>query len=300
MVSWWQKFKKGLEKTSSQVSRALTFTKLDDEALDKIEEALILSDMGVKRSMALRQLLEKRRVQTTQEAQQVLYQELCKQLDSVAQPFVVTAEKKPFVILMVGVNGAGKTTTIGKLAYQMKKKGLKVSLGAIDTFRMAAIEQLQLWGEKVGCPVYAGEQGADPAGAAYEALQKARKNKEDVLFLDTAGRLQNKKELMEELKKIIRVIQKIDETAPHAVLLTLDATIGQNTISQVAAFKEMTNVTGLVMTKLDGTAKGGILIALADQFHIPIHYVCIGESEEDLHDFSVQDYVKGLLGIDNE
>ncbi len=300
MANWWQRLKKGLEKTSSQVSRALTFTRLDDETLEELEETLILSDMGVERAMTLRALLEKKKVQTAEEAKQVLFDELVERVEPVAKPLVVDADKKPFVILMVGVNGAGKTTTIGKLAGQMKDKGLKVAFGAVDTFRMAAIEQLQAWGQRTGCAVYAKEQGADPAGTAYDALQAAKKNGDDVLFLDTAGRLQNKKELMEELRKIIRVIQKIDASAPHGVLLTLDATVGQNALSQVAAFNDITDVTGLVMTKLDGTAKGGILIALADRFQIPIHYVGVGEGKEDLNDFTARDYVSGLLGMDNE
>lgn len=300
MASWWQRFKKGLEKTSSQVSQALRFTHLDAQTLDELEETFILSDMGVQTAMQLRALLERKKPQTEQEAKELIFEELVKRMEPVAKPLIIDRDKKPFVILMVGVNGAGKTTTIGKLAQQMKEQGLKVAFGAVDTFRMAAIEQLQAWGQKTGCPVYAKEQGADPAGTAYDALQAAHKNADDVLFLDTAGRLQNKKELMEELRKIIRVIRKIDSTAPHAVLLTLDATVGQNAVSQTAAFKEMTDVTGIVMTKLDGTAKGGILVALADQFHMPIHYVGVGESKEDLHDFTARDYAAGLLGMDHE
>ena len=300
MVNWWQRFKSGLEKTSNQVSKAFTFTRIDDKALDEIEEALILSDMGVKTAISLRTMLEKKKVQTPEEAKELIYQELVRKMKDIAVPLQINRDKRPFVILMVGVNGAGKTTTIGKLAQQMKEQGLQVSFGAVDTFRMAAIEQLQMWGKKTGCSVYAKEQGSDPAGVAYEALQQAQKNGDDVLFLDTAGRLQNKKDLMEELQKIIRVIQKIDPSAPHAVLLTLDATVGQNAISQMTSFKDITHVTGIVMTKLDGTAKGGILVALADQFHTPIHYVGVGESKEDLHDFTAEDYVSNLLGIRNE
>ena len=210
----------------------------------------------------------------------------------------IDSSKKPFVILMVGVNGTGKTTTIGKLASQLKEKGLQVSMAAADTFRMAAVEQLQEWGKKVGCNVYTSAMGADPAGTAYDAYNRAIKNKDDVLFIDTAGRLQNKKELMDELQKIVRVIKKINPDAPHATVLSLDATVGQNAISQVEAFCEITPLTGLIMTKLDGTAKGGILVALAEKFHLPVFYIGVGEKIDDLLTFNRTEYIKSLLGID--
>ena len=214
--------------------------------------------------------------------------------------FEIDRSQKPFVILMVGVNGTGKTTTIGKLASQMKAKGLQVSMAAADTFRMAAVEQLQEWGKRVGCNVYFSKMGADPAGTAYDAYNHAIKNKDDVLFIDTAGRLQNKKELMAELQKIVRVIQKINPSAPHSTILTLDATVGQNAISQVDAFGQITPLSGLIMSKLDGTAKGGILVALVSQFKLPIFYIGVGEKTDDLLTFDKSEYIDSLLGIKNE
>jgi fused signal recognition particle receptor len=212
---------------------------------------------------------------------------------------LIDVSEKPFVVLMVGVNGTGKTTSIGKLAAQLKEKGLKVSMAAADTFRMAAVEQLQEWGKRVGCNVYTSAMGADPAGTAYDAYNAAIKNKDDVLFIDTAGRLQNKKELMDELQKIVRVIKKINPTAPHATLLSLDATVGQNAISQVEAFSQIIPLSGLIMTKLDGTAKGGILVALAEKFHLPVYYIGVGEKIDDLLTFNRSEYIKSLLGMED-
>jgi len=202
------------------------------------------------------------------------------------------------VVLVVGVNGSGKTTTIGKLAKSFSDQGLKISLAAGDTFRAAAVEQLKVWGERTGCPVIARDQGADSASLAFEALQESQKRGDDLLLIDTAGRLQNKSDLMAELQKVVRVIKKHDETAPHDVLLVLDATVGQNAHSQVDIFKSMTEVTGLVLTKLDGTARGGVLVALAEKFKLPVHAIGVGESAEDLRPFEAKTFARGLLGLE--
>ena len=299
-MSFWKRLKKGLEKTSAGLERALGFSRLDSDSLEALEESLIMTDMGVKTATNLVVQVEKAKVQTSEEAKEVLAKNLETLLETVAVPFKIDTTKKPFVILMVGVNGTGKTTTIGKLAMKMKADGLKVAFGAADTFRMAAIEQLKEWGKRTDCPVYAKQIGSDAAGVAYDAFEQAKKEEMDVLFLDTAGRLQNKKELMAELQKIARVLKKLDDTAPHAVLLSLDATVGQNALQQVAVFKEMMDVSGIVMTKLDGTAKGGILVALAQQFGLPIYFIGVGEQPEDLDVFEPTSYVHSLLSLKNE
>lgn len=299
-MRWWEQLKKGLQKTSSRIELAFRWTKLDDEALEEIEDSLVLTDMGVQTAAQLTAELARQKPQSPDEARSILYQKLVALLEPAQKSFEIDKSQHPYVILMVGVNGAGKTTTIAKMAEQLKAKGLQVSFGAVDTFRMAAIEQLKVWAERTGCPVYAKTMGADPAGAAYDAYQAAIKNGDDVLFLDTAGRLQNKNELMAEVQKIVRVLKKINPLAPHCVLLTLDATVGQNALSQVAVFKEMTAVTGLVMTKLDGTAKGGILVALTENYHLPIYYIGVGEGKEDLQPFHAEAYVKSLLGMDEK
>ncbi|MBI2977569.1 MAG: signal recognition particle-docking protein FtsY, partial [Rhodospirillales bacterium] len=213
-------------------------------------------------------------------------------------PLVLDAAKKPFVVLVAGVNGSGKTTTIAKLAAAWKAEGKSVTLAAADTFRAAAIAQLQIWGERTGCPVAVAEPGADPAGLAYAAMEKAMTAHADVLAIDTAGRLQNKKHLMAELQKVVRVVKKLDASAPHAVLLVMDATVGQNALSQVEIFKEMVDVTGLVVTKLDGSAKGGIVVALAEKFGLPVHAVGVGEGLDDLRPFSADAFAGALLGIE--
>ncbi|MBO5997127.1 MAG: signal recognition particle-docking protein FtsY [Alphaproteobacteria bacterium] len=295
----WQKFKQGLQKTSDKLETVFRFTKLDDDALENLEEGLILSDMGAAVSADLVSKMARQKPQSVEEAKQILKTELDAIMSQADKKFEIDKTQKPFVILMVGVNGTGKTTTIGKLASQMKAQGLQVSMAAADTFRMAAVEQLQEWGKRVGCNVYFSKMGADPAGTAYDAYNHAIKNKDDVLFIDTAGRLQNKKELMAELQKIVRVIQKINPNAPHATLLTLDATVGQNAVSQVEAFGQITPLTGLIMSKLDGTAKGGILVALVSQFKLPIFYVGVGEKTDDLLTFDKSEYINSLLGIEN-
>lgn len=295
----WEKFKSGLKKTSSKLETALRFTKLDDAALQDLEDALVLTDMGALQSAELTSLMAKQKPQSVEEAKQILADKMKEILSPCMKPLKIERGNGPFVILMVGVNGTGKTTTIGKLASQYQQQGFKVSMAGADTFRMAAIEQLQEWAKRISCPVYTSHIGADPAGTAYDAYMQAIKNKDDILFIDTAGRLQNKKELMAELEKIVRVIKKINPNAPHATLLTLDATTGQNAILQVEAFQEITAVNGLIMTKLDGTAKGGILIALAKQFKLPVYFVGVGEKTDDLLTFDVDNYVKGLLGFDS-
>ena len=295
----WQKFKQGLQKTSDKLEIAFRFTKLDDETLEQLEESLILSDMGAVVSNQLITKMAKQKPQSVEDAKNLLEQELNLIMQDSNGELLINVSEKPFVVLMVGVNGTGKTTSIGKLAAQLKEKGLKVSMAAADTFRMAAVEQLQEWGKRVGCNVYTSAMGADPAGTAYDAYNAAIKNKDDVLFIDTAGRLQNKKELMDELQKIVRVIKKINPSAPHATLLSLDATVGQNAISQVEAFSQIIPLSGLIMTKLDGTAKGGILVALAEKFHLPIYYVGVGEKIDDLLTFNRSEYIKSLLGLED-
>jgi fused signal recognition particle receptor len=220
-------------------------------------------------------------------------------LSDVAKPLEIDAVQKPFVILVVGVNGSGKTTTIGKLAARLSAEGRKVMLAAGDTFRAAAIEQLKIWGERTGSPVIAGAQGSDSASLAFNALTAARQAKLDVLLVDTAGRLQNKAELMNELEKVVRVIRKVDASAPHAVLLVLDATVGQNALSQVEAFHRTAGVTGLVMTKLDGTARGGILVALAEKHRLPVHFIGVGEGIDDLAPFTARDFANAIAGIES-
>jgi fused signal recognition particle receptor len=232
------------------------------------------------------------------EVKTVVATEVEKVLSPVAKPLVIDETKKPFVLLVVGVNGSGKTTTIGKLAAKLSAEGRKVMLAAGDTFRAAAIEQLKVWGERTKAPVIAGAQGSDSASLAFNALSAARDDKRDVLLIDTAGRLQNKAELMNELEKVVRVIRKVDDTAPHAVLLVLDATVGQNALSQVEAFHRTAGVTGLVMTKLDGTARGGILVALAEKYKLPVHFIGVGESIDDLAPFTAADFAKAIAGIE--
>ena len=233
------------------------------------------------------------------ELKAVVAGEIASLLAPVQKPLTVEDGKKPFVILVAGVNGTGKTTTIGKLAKRLREEGAKVTLAAGDTFRAAAIEQLKVWAGRARAEFVATRPGGDAAGLAFEALEKARVNGSDILLIDTAGRLQNKAGLMAELEKIARVVKKLDPTAPHAVLLVLDATTGQNALSQVEAFSAVVPVTGLVMTKLDGTAKGGILVALAGRFGLPVHYIGVGEGEDDLQPFVAQDFARALVGADN-
>ncbi len=300
---WFRRMTEGLTRSSSKLTEGVTsiFTKrkLDATTLEELEDLLISSDLGVTTAARICEALSDNRYDkeiSPDEVRRVLAEEVTHILDPVAQPLTLDASKSPHVILMVGVNGTGKTTTIGKLAAQFKHDGKKVMLAAADTFRAAAIDQIKVWGARNDCPVIAKDVGSDASGVAYEAVETAQRDGMDVLMIDTAGRLQNKAHLMEELEKIHRVIQKLDDTAPHSVLLVLDATTGQNAISQVQAFKEAANITGLVMTKLDGTARGGILVALTEKFGLPIHAIGVGEGIDDLQAFEAAAFAEALTG----
>jgi fused signal recognition particle receptor len=277
-------------------------TVLDDAALEELEETLIAADLGVPAARVIVEGFRKTRFGkevTDEEVRATLAASIATILEPVARPLRIEPAHAPHVVLVVGVNGTGKTTTIAKLGREYRAQGLKVMFAAGDTFRAAAVEQLQIWGERTGCPVVAAaKDGADAAGLAHEALARARAEGMDLLLIDTAGRLHNKTALMEELRKIIRVIRKLDPSAPHSVLLTLDATTGQNALSQVKIFKEMVEVTGLVVTKLDGSARGGVVVALAQEFGLPVHLVGVGEKAEDLRPFAAADYARGLVGLD--
>lgn len=301
--SFFSRLKSGLSRSASKLSSGITavFTKrkLDDEALEALEEQLIAADLGP--TVAARVIKRFRSTKfgkevTDEEVRETLAAEIAEILAPVAQKLDIDSSKKPFVILMVGVNGAGKTTTIGKLAAMYREAGLAPMLAAGDTFRAAAVEQLQIWGQRAYCEVVTAPANTDPASLAHDALVKAKKTGTDVLLIDTAGRLHNKTALMEELRKVIRVVRKLDPTAPHATLLTLDATTGQNAITQVGIFKEMVDLSGLIVTKLDGSARGGIVVALAEKFSLPIHAVGTGEQIADLRPFDAAEFAKALVG----
>lgn len=301
--SWFQRLASGLKRSSDQltsnIATVFTHRRLDSRTLEELEDILIQADLGVDTAMVITSELAKDKFNkeiSGEDVRQVLAREVEKVLEPVALPLDIDAGKAPFVILMIGVNGSGKTTTIGKLAQKFSADGKKVTLAAGDTFRAAAIEQLQIWGERTGVPVIAKPAGSDASGLAFDAVTEAKKAGSDVLIIDTAGRLQNRDELMAELEKIIRVIKKVDESAPHAVLLTLDATTGQNALSQAEIFQKRAGVTGLVMTKLDGTARGGILVAIAKKFSLPVHYIGVGEGVEDLESFSAKDFAEAIAG----
>ncbi len=306
-MSWFDKLKSGLGRSSAQITDGIgnLFTakrKLDGPLLEELQDILIMSDMGAQTAGALVNELKRTRFDkeiSAQEIREALASEIEKILKPVTRPLEIDASLKPHVVLVCGVNGAGKTTTIGKLAKQFKDEGKKVMLAAGDTFRAAAIEQLQVWGERTNSTVIASAIGSDSASLAFDALTRAREENIDVLLIDTAGRLQNKTNLMKELEKIVRVIKKIDESAPHDVLLVLDATVGQNAHSQVETFKQMVGVTGLAMTKLDGTAKGGVVVALADKFKLPVYALGVGEGVDDLKSFKADDFSKSLMGLEN-
>lgn len=303
---WLKKLKTGLGKSSERMTSGIgqVFTvrrRLDDGVLEELEEVLITADIGVSTAAKLAAGLAKTRFDQEigdRDVRETFAAEIAKILQPVARPLEINPILKPHVVLVCGVNGSGKTTTIGKLAKQFTDEGQSVMLAAGDTFRAAAIEQLQVWGERTGAPVIAREIGADSAGLAYDALEQARAQSVDVLLIDTAGRLQNKTHLMEELEKVVRVIKKIDDSAPHDVVLVLDATVGQNAHAQVDVFKTSVNVTGLVMTKLDGTAKGGVVVALADKFALPVHAIGVGEGADDLRPFDAHDFACNLMGVD--
>jgi fused signal recognition particle receptor len=302
-LGFFSRLKDGLsrstQKLTESIGAALTRRTLDEEALAELEDALVAADLGTDVATKIIDSFRSARFGTEvtdPEIRAALAAEIAAILAPVALPLVIDRSLKPHVVLVVGVNGTGKTTTIGKLAQTYAEQGLRAVLVAGDTFRAAAVEQLQVWGERTGAPVVAGAPGADAAGLAFDALTGARAEGADVLLVDTAGRLHNKSVLMEELRKIIRVLRKQDATVPHSVLLVLDATTGQNALQQVNVFKEMVDVTGLVVTKLDGSARGGIVVALAQEFGLPVHAVGVGEKASDLRPFDPMEYARGLAG----
>jgi fused signal recognition particle receptor len=298
------RLKAGLARTTQSltqgISHALTRKTLDQAALDELEDLLVAADMGanVAHDVVVELKAKKFNAQVTDdEVRLALADEIAKILRRIDKPLYIDPQKKPHVILVAGVNGSGKTTTIGKLAEKYRADGLKVMLAAGDTFRAAAIEQLKIWADRTGAAIIAKETGADAAGLAYEALEKARAENYDVLLIDTAGRLQNKAGLMAELEKVIRVMKKIDAGVPHNTILVLDATTGQNAINQVEVFRDIAKITGSVMTKLDGTARGGILVSLAEKFDLPVHYIGVGETAADLQRFDPDAFARALVGL---
>jgi fused signal recognition particle receptor len=303
--SWWQRLSAGLKRTSGSIGGALTDLvskrKLDRAMLEDIEDVLLRADLGTEVAARIAAKVGEGRYDkdvSAQDVQSIVAAEVEKVLGPVAKPLVIDESQKPFVILVVGVNGSGKTTTIGKLAAKFTAESRRVMLAAGDTFRAAAIEQLKVWGERTNVPVVARTHGSDSASLAFDAASEAKADNRDVLLIDTAGRLQNKAELMVELEKVARVIKKVDASAPHAVLLVLDATVGQNALSQVEAFRKTAGVTGLVMTKLDGTARGGILVAISETYKLPVHFIGVGEGIDDLAPFTAYDFALAIAGKD--
>jgi fused signal recognition particle receptor len=303
--AWWKRLTGGLKRSSTAlgaITDLVAKRKLDTATLDEIDDALLRADLGLETSNRIVTVLSEGRHNaeiTPDEVKAVVATEVEKALTPVAQPLVIDTTKKPFIVLVAGVNGSGKTTTIGKLAAKFRAEGRSVMFAAGDTFRAAAIEQLKIWSERTGAAFMAREAGADAAGLAFDAVAAAKERGTDILLIDTAGRLQNRTELMDELHKIVRVIKKLDADAPHAVLLVLDATVGQNALSQVEIFKKAVGVTGLVMTKLDGTARGGILVALAAKFAVPVHFIGVGEGIDDLSPFSARDFARAIAGLES-
>jgi fused signal recognition particle receptor len=302
---WFARLAGGLKRTSATIGTAVTDIvskrKLDAATVEELEELLIRSDLGLETSARIAAVIAEGRYDkqvSPAEVKAILAAEVEKVLMPVAKPLVIDRSAKPFVILVVGVNGSGKTTTIGKLSARLRSEGRSVMLAAGDTFRAAAIGQLKIWGERTGAKVIAREQGSDAASLAFEAVTAAKAEGADVLIVDTAGRLQNKSELMGELEKLVRVMKKVEPLAPHAVLLVLDATVGQNALSQATEFARIAGVTGLVMTKLDGTARGGILVALAAKQKLPVHFIGVGEGVDDLSPFAAKDFAKAIAGIE--
>ena len=309
-MGWLQKLKQGLSKSSKKVSESLKSltslssligaTKLDAASLEEVEDALIGADLGTKSAARLADAMRKHKFDgpvTSDSLAAALADAIAEILHPVATPLVPDPVHRPHVLLLVGVNGSGKTTTAGKLAQQWHQQGKTVMLAAGDTFRAAAIEQLQIWGDRTGTQVIAGDQGGDAAALAYAALEKAQKEQVDILIIDTAGRLQNRTELMDELAKIVRVIRKLDASAPHDSVIVLDGTVGQNALSQVKAFQQAADVSGLIVTKLDGSAKGGVVVALAEEFGLPVHAVGVGEGADDLQPFDAQEFANALTGV---
>ena len=302
--TWFQRLREGLDRTSSQLTGQITslFTKrkLDDDTLQDLEDLLIQADLGVETALRITDTLASERYGkdvTGADVSRIMSAEITKVLEPVAKPLELDLSHKPHVILVVGVNGTGKTTTIGKLAAKLSGAGLKVMLAAGDTFRAAAIEQLNIWADRTGSDIVSSKLGADAAGLAYEAYEQAKLKKSDVLIVDTAGRLQNKAELMAELEKIVRVLGKLDPDAPHTVLQTLDATTGQNAMNQVEIFRNVAGVSGLIMTKLDGTARGGILVAIAAKHKLPVYFIGVGEGIDDLEPFEAKDFAEAIAGV---
>lgn len=305
--SWWARLRQGLARSSSSIAQGVadifTKRKLSADMLEDLEDVLVRADLGVAAASRIAALVGKGRYDkqiAPEEVRSIMAEEIERVLTPVAKPLEVDAAKKPFVILVVGVNGSGKTTTIGKLAAKFSAEGKSLMLAAGDTFRAAAIEQLRIWGGRMNVPVIAREPGADAAGLAFDAIKAAQEQNIDILLMDTAGRLQNRTELMDELEKIVRVMKKVDAEAPHAVLLVLDATVGQNALSQVEIFGKVAGVTGLAMTKLDGTARGGILVAIAEKFGLPVHFIGVGEQADDLEPFTARDFARAIAGFDDD
>jgi fused signal recognition particle receptor len=301
---WFERLKSGLSKTSSRLAEGITGLvtkrKLDQDTLDELEEVLLGADLGIETSERITAAIAKGRFEKTiaaSEVREILAEEVSRVLEPVAKPLAIDGSHKPHVVLVLGVNGSGKTTTIGKLSAKLTREGRRVILAAGDTFRAAAIDQLKVWGERTGVPVLARDVGSDASGLAFDAIKQAQEGAYDVLLVDTAGRLQNKEGLMAELEKVVRVMRKVDPTAPHDVLLVLDATTGQNAMQQVEVFRERAGVTGLVMTKLDGTARGGILVAIAARHGLPVHAIGVGEGVDDLQSFSAKDYARAIAEI---
>ena len=303
-MSWLKKLTSGLSKTSAKVTASLSSLlgrpAIDAASIEEVEDALIAADLGTRVAARLAEGVRRHKFDgevTAPALATALADGITEILDPVAMPLDIDPAKRPHVVLLVGVNGSGKTTTAGKLAQQWRQQGKSVMLAAGDTFRAAAIEQLLVWGERTGTEVVAGDQGGDAAALAYQAMEKASAQGTDVLIIDTAGRLQNRSELMDELAKIVRVIRKLDDSAPHDSVIVLDGTVGQNAISQVSAFKEVADVSGLIVTKLDGSAKGGVVITLADTFGLPVHAVGVGEGADDLQPFEARDFANALAGV---
>ncbi|MDF2966118.1 MAG: ftsY [Rickettsiaceae bacterium] len=301
--SWLQRFKSAFSKTSQKISSSLSSIflnkKIDKGTLEELEESLLSADLGMSCTEKIINTLQKAKLESTDDVN-LLQDKLVEIIeDKLSTPNLnfKLKENSLNVIMVCGVNGNGKTTSIGKLAYQFKSQGKKVLLAACDTFRAAAIEQLEVWGQRAGCEVIAGAQGADPASVAYKALETAKNLSVDILFIDTAGRLHNQKNLMDELAKIVRVIKKVDETAPHHTLMVLDGTTGQNAYTQLESFKACTDISGLIVTKLDGTSKAGVLVGLVDKFKLPVYFIGIGEQIDDLKKFDAKTFAKSILGI---
>jgi fused signal recognition particle receptor len=303
---WTSRLRAGMARSSARLTQGINTIfnrrRLDEDALLELEELLIASDMGLGVAGEVAESLRKTRFNqevSPEEVRAALAEQVIRLVEPVMKPLHIDLTKKPFVILVIGVNGSGKTTTIAKLAKQYRDDGRNVVLAAGDTFRAAAVEQLQIWGERIGCPVVTRPEGSDAAGLAYDAMIQARDVGTDILLIDTAGRLHNKANLMAELQKIVRVLKKVDPQAPHSVLLVLDATTGQNAHAQAEIFREMVGVTGIVMTKLDGTARGGVLVSLAEKYGIPIHAIGVGETADDLRPFEARAYARSLVGLES-